>query len=75
MKYHVGDIVVGNDDASTEYFITKKGVVCKVLGSNYTHDGDERIRVEIISGQYIGHIYEVNPQFFDLVRRSGVKLK
>lgn len=73
MKYHKGDIIVGNDDAGKRYFITKRGVVCRVIGEADGYD-ESRIFVEIISGGPKGLRYNVDPKCFDLVRKAGVKL-
>lgn len=73
MKYHKGDIIVGNDDAGKRYFITRKGVVCKVIGETDDY-AKNCIFVEIISGGPKGLRYDVDPKCFDLVRKAGVKL-
>lgn len=63
-KFKVGDIVVGNREASKHYGITQEGWKGKVIE---VWD-DDKIRVEEISAY--ATCYTLNEQFFDLVTKE-----
>jgi len=63
-KFKVGDIVVGNEEASDHYGITKEGYVGRVV--KYCEYGDNTF---VIHGD--DDEYEVCDKYFDLVSRPA----
>ena len=67
MRFHVGDIVIGNQKAS-RYHITTTNVTCQVLQVDPVL---QRIYVKTIDGRSPGSQFHVNPICFDLVQAYG----
>lgn len=69
-KFKVGDLIVGTDEASVEYRITRGGVLCEVIKTG-VHVLDYDMRVKVLSGKNKGECYFVMDDFFKLVEEEN----
>lgn len=69
MKFYIGDIITGTKKADAKYFITTSDGTYEVIDDEYG------INVRVVSHKYypdeIGNKYNVNLDFFVLVRRNN----